>query len=145
MELAFLQPPSESGGNWSLGMLTPLTGGRAISGPELVVHRFVLELCTVLSSMLFLEDRGSPLEFLLGGANALSERDLFDTFNVSISRMTPILVLEDATGDYPDDEKFQGASVNSIHVENGAATVEFTVLTASGQSAGLTIPFFLRT
>ena len=144
MELAFLQPPSESGGNWSLGTLTPLTGGRSISGPELVVHRFVLELCTVLNSVLFLEDRGSPLEFLLGGANVLSERDLFDVFNVSISRMVPTLALEDASGDYPDDEKFQGASVNSIHIENGTVSVEFTVLLASGQSAGLTIPFFLR-
>ncbi len=139
-DVAAYQPTSS--GPWESALATRTSTGRAISGPEKLVQRFLLELMTETGSMKFAPNRGCGFLTSLRKGGLLAESDVFAAFNIAVLDVTNNLIVEEGPDD-PPEERFNGANLVQISLDGSLVYLKVAVHNQAGQSGVLTFPVSL--
>jgi hypothetical protein len=101
-----------------------LTDELTVTGTELLCQKFVLELLTEKGSMFFLKQRGC--DFLRRIRQAKTEMDIWIAFAGAKAQVRRNLAA-DENGFTPLAERFAGATINHLFIEDDAVTLEIHV------------------
>lgn len=139
-DAAAYQPTAS--GPWVAGLATRTSTGRAISGAEKLVQRFLLELMTETRSMQFAPNRGCSFLTSIRRGGLLAESDVFAAFNMAVLDVTNNLAIEEGPAD-PPEERFNGANLVQISLDGSSIYLKIAVHNQAGQSGVLTFPISL--
>lgn len=139
-DIAAYQPTPT--GPWISALAIATSTGRAITGVEKLIQRFLLELMTETNSMYFAPTRGCSFLTSLRNGWVLAEADVFSAFNAAIITVTDNLKVEESSND-PDNERFAGAELTGIVLDNNVLHLKVIVRSLAEDFGVLTYPVSL--
>lgn len=140
-DIAIYQPPGSGIGDHTQTIFSE-NGGRAVSGVEKLVQRFVLELLTDKESMSLFPSTGTYLLKTLRETIIYSESQIFTAFASAMVDVENSLKAEE-TSDTPSDEQFGNALLTYIELQLERIVLTISLLAKDGQSRLISIPIKL--
>lgn len=115
-----------------------------ITGPVKLAQRWAITILTVRGSMGFhLQEVGSDLlpELQNGGAN--TEADVQAIFQYANEQVRQQMAVEDAAGNYPQDEIFDSAELLEVDAQPSYLSIHVKITSAAGETAEVQLPVTL--
>jgi hypothetical protein len=113
--------------------------GMLCTGIQKLAQRFVLELLTEAGSMLYLPARGTQFMIKFRAGYLRTETDVFIAFNLALNDLELSLAAEELATDSPD-EVYASATLDSVAITNGAASLHVTLMSQAGTSREVIMP-----
>ncbi len=136
MDLSLFQTNSE--GSTVQELAIPESNGTTSIGEDLLAQRFVLELLTDSGSLIYVPNRGTNFikSMRYGVLNTWEIMGAFSSALLTIRKNFK----EDETDDDPPEEKFAGASLDSVTLSGDSAFLEITITNEAGSANKVYLP-----
>ena len=125
-------------GNEVQQLFGPDYSGSLIQGAAKLAQRFLVHLMTPTGSIPYRTKQGCLFVTRLG-QNLVNEADILSAFAASLLTVLPNMQAEESSSD-PDDERFKGAQVTSIVLDQAGLTISIKITNRTGKSAGVSLP-----
>lgn len=120
-------------------LLDAESGGEICTGVQKVAQWFLIELLTVRGSVAYDPDRGTTFMQELLRGQLRSELDVHQAFSFAVGAIR-MRAARLARASDPDDERFSGATLNSVLIGPGYVTLRIAVTTAAGAARKVILP-----
>ena len=113
--------------------------GALITGIEMLVQRFLLELLTEQGSLQYLPTRGCS--FMLDARHGMwrTPGDVFASFSAAMLDVKNNLIGDESDSD-PDDERFASATLDSVAINQDRVTMSISLSSVAGVSRQVVYP-----
>jgi hypothetical protein len=125
-------------GNEVQQLFGPGYTGSLVQGAAKLAQRFLVHFLTPLGSIPYRAKQGSLFMKRLGQGMA-NESDILAAFSASLLTLLPNMQAEETSSD-PADERFVGAQVTAITLEQTKLTISIKVVNRTGTAAKISLP-----